>query len=589
MKYRGLIDSFSRIEAGDLLSCIAVMDEANKILGALSPDERTDKELLHHVIDKISMWMRDGFGEERITERDDLISALEKINSAGDDEEDADYDLVMSFISESQTHLEDIESRLLSMETQHDPELVNGVFRSIHTIKGVSSFLGLPRVKTLSHALETVLDEIRNEKRSVDSELIDILLEGCDRLTAFVDALGVWAQAVEPSRPGRLTEPDVVIQDVLDRLNSLDKSDGPLYTQEMIDNFVQESLEILDSAERALMDLDEGAGRESLNEAFRGIHTIKGNAGFFEQEDVGRFCQSLESVMDGMRQGNRTIGAGAVTGLLDGVDALRVHLTKLSSDGDSGGASQGDDAEDQAPLTLGKVLVDMGAVQPEDVDAALDAQGRRIGEILIDNGVVAESTIQEALNVQASRSRKAESGIASSTKRDVRVDTGRLDLLFTLIGELITAHAMVINNPELDDLELPEFDKASSSMGKIIRDIQTLSMSIRMIPLDGLFSKMRRLSRDLSRKFGKSAEFLSKGEDTEMDRQIIEQISDPLVHLVRNAIDHGLEDKKTRVASGKSESGIIELSARYEGNEVWISVRDDGGGLDREKILSRAG
>ena len=610
-----LIEAVSRIEPGDLLAAVAAMDEANHLVEKSVDEDRSVKELLLHVVDKMSLWIRDGFSENHEAERDDIVSALKGLQrSHVEDEDDADYDLVISFVAESRSHLDDIESRLLAMEDASDPEAVNGVFRSIHTIKGVSSFLGLPKVKTLSHALETILDEVRNGGREVTSNLIDILLAGSDRLTAFVDALEIWTDNVNHEHPGVLEEPDVPIEDIMDRLGRIDESespavqpakavespvaDMPLFTPEMVRNFVNESSDIIDTAEKALMDLDDGAGKESLDEAFRGVHTIKGNAGFFGFDEICQFCQSLETVMDGMRRGEKNIGSGTITGLLDGLDSLRNQMSALN---DSGSISQvgasvppqekkGEPRTSAAgePPSLGEVLIDMGAVKQEDVDSALDSQSRRLGEILVERGVVDEGKVQAALAVQSSKGKTTEGGGSAAGKRDVRVDTARLDHLFTLIGELITAHAMVVNSPDLLSLELPDFDKAASDMGKIIRDVQTLSMSIRMIPLDGLFSKMRRLTRDLSRKFGKTVDFRSRGEDTEMDRQIIEQISDPLVHLVRNAIDHGLESAEKRRAVGKNPNGQLELAARYEGNEVWISLKDDGGGLSRERILSRA-
>ena len=610
MIFGRLIQAIESWTQGDLLAGAEVVDETNKLIAGTAQDDRISLELLHHVLEKVTRWMRDGSGPNQPGEKANLVSALlghsdessEKApeeDTAGDE---ADYDLVLSFVAESRNHLADIESRLLEMENDADPELVNGVFRSIHTIKGVSSFLGLPRVKNLSHALETALDQIRNGQRGVNSDLVDILLGGTDRLEAFVEALDAWALDVDPVQPGILREPDIEVEDILLRLRDSEKRGGPsspevattpsekpetLYTPAMIANFVNESTDILDQTEKSLMDLADGAGKESLDEVFRGIHTIKGNAGFFEQQAIEQFCQSLESVLDSVRQGDRNTGAGTMNGLLDGIDTLRRELEGLlSEDGDRDAGRIPEDSS--SSNTLGKVLIDMGVAKPEDIDDALNDQNRRIGEILVDKGIVEPASVEKALEQQSRVEAKQDRNPNTASKRDVRVDTSRLDSLFTLIGELITAHAMVVNSPDLKDRDLPDFEKASSSMGKIIRDVQSLSMSIRMIPLDGLFSKMRRLSRDLARKFNKTVNFVASGEDTEMDRQIIEQISDPLVHLIRNAIDHGLESSEIRRDRGKPEVGKLSVGAWYEGNEVWISVRDDGSGLSRERILAHA-
>jgi two-component system chemotaxis sensor kinase CheA len=152
------------------------------------------------------------------------------------------------------------------------------------------------------------------------------------------------------------------------------------------------------------------------------------------------------------------------------------------------------------------------------------------------------------------------------------------------VGELITAETMVIHHPELNDLELNNFTQALTALSKITKEMQEVTMAIRMIPLDGLFNKMRRLIRDLSKKFDKKVVFLVSGEDTEMDRNVIDQIADPLVHIIRNAVDHGVESSAERIQNGKVAEGTIKLNAKYEGNEIWISIIDDGGGLNRDRI-----
>lgn len=176
----------------------------------------------------------------------------------------------------------------------------------------------------------------------------------------------------------------------------------------------------------------------------------------------------------------------------------------------------------------------------------------------------------------------------SPQKKDIRVDTAKLDKLFDLVGELITIETMVINNPDLADLELPNFTRSVNMLSKITRELQEITMSIRMTPLEGLFNKMKRLVRDLSIKFNKKIELEISGQETEMDKNVIEEISDPLVHILRNAIDHGIEQPELRKKNGKSEAGNITLRAGYEGNEIIIVIEDDGAGLNKDKILKKA-
>jgi two-component system chemotaxis sensor kinase CheA len=174
------------------------------------------------------------------------------------------------------------------------------------------------------------------------------------------------------------------------------------------------------------------------------------------------------------------------------------------------------------------------------------------------------------------------------TKETIRVDLEKLDHLINLVGELVIAESMVTHNPDLADLELDNFDKASSHLNKIVRELQDVAMNIRMVPVSGLFKRMIRLVHDLARSADKQARIELIGEETEIDKTVIEMVSDPLVHIIRNAVDHGLESPEERQEKGKDAKGQIRLEARHEGGEVWILVSDDGRGLNRERILQRS-
>jgi chemotaxis protein histidine kinase CheA len=176
----------------------------------------------------------------------------------------------------------------------------------------------------------------------------------------------------------------------------------------------------------------------------------------------------------------------------------------------------------------------------------------------------------------------------NSAKTDIRVETNKLDKLFDLVGELITVESMLLNTPEVLNIESHSFKKTSGMLYKITRELQEVTMSIRMVPLEGLFNRMKRVVRDLSHKTNKKVNLLIRGQETEMDKNIIEEIADPLVHIIRNSIDHGLEMEDERIERNKSREGTLKINARYEGNEIIICVEDDGKGLNREKIIKKA-
>ena len=179
------------------------------------------------------------------------------------------------------------------------------------------------------------------------------------------------------------------------------------------------------------------------------------------------------------------------------------------------------------------------------------------------------------------------SGGAGGPSTVIRVDIDKLDKMLDLVGELVIAESMVSNNQDLIILKNERFGKAVMQLDKISREIQEVAMSMRMIPLAGVFRKMMRLVRDLAQKANKQVDLEIIGEDTEVDKTIIEQISDPLVHLIRNAVDHGLETPAERLAAGKPETGRITLEAKHSAGEVWITVEDDGRGLNRDKIFQK--
>src|SRR6056297_1392993 len=157
-----------------------------------------------------------------------------------------------------------------------------------------------------------------------------------------------------------------------------------------------------------------------------------------------------------------------------------------------------------------------------------------------------------------------------------------------LVGEIVVSEAMVTGNPELQNLKLDNFNKAANQMRKIINDLQDIVMEIRMVPLSLTFQKMNRIVRDMCSKTGKNVSLELVGQETEVDKNIIEHISDPLMHLIRNSIDHGIEEPDSRIKQGKDVKGKVILEAKHSGGDVWITVKDDGQGLDREKILEKA-
>lgn len=526
-----------------------------------------------------------------------------------------DIELLQLFVQESQDHLENIEDKILKLEATHDPDTTNEIFRCMHTMKGSSSFLGLKKIQELSHDLESILDQLRSNDISISQEVVDILLEGTDVLCKMMaDLSRVAHENAGAKGKVEISDSEIEITPILARIGQIcgppkesDSSVDPtavkeetngtkgLITDEMQDKFLSESRDLLDRVEKDILELEQKPNDKTiLNNAFRDIHTIKGNAGFLGYNVLEKMCMDLESLLDSIRDGEKRASPQITTTILKKLDLMHQSMQSLldkevvAEPGGAIGSSAGAEEEPGADRPIGEILVDMGEATPEVIDQALDIQARKLGEILVDEAMVSKTAVDKALDSQGKVAAADRVGVRPLERKDIRVDMGKLDKLFDLMGELITAEAMVLHNPELESLDLEGFAKAGNYLAKITREMQEITMSVRMIPLEGLFNKMRRLVRDLSKKFGKSINLVVRGQETEMDRNVIEQISDPMVHIIRNAIDHGIEAEDVRKKKGKDKKGTVSLGASYEGAEIWITVKDDGAGLDRKKILQKA-
>ena len=566
--------------------------------------------------------------------------------------DDETREILVSFIAEGYERLDDSEAQLAGVDEGDNTARLNSIFRLFHSVKGSAGYLGFENIKMLTHEAETMLDVFLKEKIPVTQDALDIMYSTIDILRKLIgitereysDELGetdarrqtaLIASMIQVLRDSQKQKEEDVNNATQRKTNGSAKvaevtesseskkftSDIPneifiskLVTSDMIQRFLGECSDLVDKTENIALHMNpREKAPEQINEMFRAIHTIKGNSGFFGYACLEKTCMNFESVLDKIRKENAAPGEAFINMVISHVDEIRRILNTVSIKNPpdilqkENKPSEKTEKNEEAPIQettgisdtassgnssykpLGEILVEMGAVKDESVQEALAEQERPLGEILMNKGLVAKERIEEALKIQQTQIKKEMPDMAHEViRKEIRVDTGKLDKLFELVGELITAESMVVNSSDLVGLKLDSFAKSFASLNKISREIQETTMMIRMIPLDGLFQKMTRLVRDLSRKMDKPVNFVVSGQDTEMDKNVIEQIADPLVHILRNAIDHGIESKGKRKDAGKPETGNVFLNAKYEGSEIWISVRDDGAGLDKNKILTKA-
>ncbi|ACN16515.1 CheA1 [Desulforapulum autotrophicum HRM2] len=366
---------------------------------------------------------------------------------------------------------------------------------------------------------------------------------------------------------------------------------------EILMDFVSEALENLDTIEVNLIDLEQDpSNMEIINDIFRPFHTIKGVSGFLSLTKINKLAHATENLLDSARSGEFLINARATDVILESVDTLKTLIARINQGTDKGFMQPDDDIDVndlrdklqtlQVSLTkgnkepLGSILVKKRMVDQNALDQALDTQknqpGKKIGEILVEGKKVQANQVASALIEQNQPRKKVDA--------QVKVSTQKLDDLVDYAGELVIAQSM-LKQKTIND---PSLSQNVSQLGQIVTNMQNIAMSMRMIPIKATFMKMIRLVRDLAKKSGKEVNLNMAGEDTEIDRNVVDALYEPMVHMIRNSCDHGIESASDRLEKGKPSQGEIILRAYHRGGHILIEIEDDGKGLDKKTILEKA-
>jgi len=491
-----------------------------------------------------------------------------------------------AFFEEAAEHLAIVEEGLLALE-QHpdDLDLLGKIFRSAHSIKGTSGMFGFTAVAQFTHKMETLLDLLRNGQNRVTPQIADLLLKATDCLKTMIDAARTGSP-VDDETVQRLTAELAKASDM--KVEAKVKVEGgpseSSLTSALTSTFLIAwtppawlfrrgldplqtfkelgSLGILSEVQVDVSKLPELAMMDPetcyLSWTMR-LETVKGR-------------EIVDAVFEFVREDSVLV--------IEEREALNVKREAQEK------RRTMSPVEGDEPKPLGEILVESGVVSRETLDHAL-AQQKRVGEILIEQHAVTPQQIQQALQKQ-----KQQDSVAQSKKTDVgsiRVDTDKIDKLINLVGELVITQSMLSDlGSRFEMRQMPVLLERMAQLERNTREIQERVMGIRMLPIGTAFSRFPRLVRDLSAKAGKKIQLVLSGEETELDKTVIEAIGDPLTHLVRNSADHGLEQPEERLDNNKPELGTIRLNAFHEGGNICITVEDDGRGLNREKILAKA-
>jgi len=372
------------------------------------------------------------------------------------------------------------------------------------------------------------------------------------------------AASSEPAAPAAAEASAPAAEEV-----TISEEDAPLVV-----DFIAEANEHIEAAESALLELENQADDELINKIFRGFHTIKGMAGFLNLTDIGSLAHSAENLLDLARKGKLVLAGDNSDVVFESIDMLKKMLAGLSEAVESG---QPVATQSQLPALLEKLKAAAEGRTPPPALSTPQAQedDKKLDAMLEDKP-------------DAKKTKSASSAAAHASEEKIKVSTTRLDNLINMTGELVIAQLMVSEEINTTGSFDHEMVRKVGHQGKIVRELQELSMSMRMVPVQGVFQKMARLARDLSRKASKPVDFVTIGEETELDRTVVDKIADPLIHMVRNSVDHGIEPSEDRVKAGKNATGRVELRAFHQAGNIVIEIEDDGKGLDKERILKKA-
>ena len=467
------------------------------------------------------------------------------------------------FFDESDEHLDDMEQLLMSLDVESpDPEELNSIFRAAHSIKGGSGIFGFDALMNLTHVMENLLDKARNNELSVTADIVNVLLETLDVLKDTLNAYRDETPVPEDSIAERIKILNGVING-----QSTDAAPG----------------DGDDSSEVSVNAQNESAQDDSFgffdDEPNSAIEAADDSFGFFDDEPVN---EALSHGDNTKSENNDDDGFGFFD---DEISNNTVDAQTETTKAETAEVEQGFGFFEDAPSAT-------------NINTSL--------EIASSNNAQSAST-QSNTATTSNNDKAPTSGVAPTTTQaktppkppakkstaresaSIRVDTTKIDAMVNLVGELVITQSMLsLIGQDVEGQVGERLQLAIDELQRNTREIQESVMSMRMLPLTATFNRFPRLVRDLAGKLGKQVELVLQGGSTEIDKSLIEKIVDPLTHLVRNSIDHGIEMPDKRVAAGKPEKGTVILSAEQKGGSIIISIIDDGGGLHRDKILDKA-
>lgn len=510
---------------------------------------------------------------------------------------------LQTFITESRELLEDMENALLNIDVAGDQgEAINAIFRAAHTIKGSAGLFSLDHIVAFTHVVESLLDEVRDGRVVINDEMIVLLLSCCDYLSGMTEALAAGRLEADPDTA---PEGEMLLHQLRRHMSGGHAEADQAHAPPSAQSLTVQSEPGVERIDKVAGDSDYWHislrfGRGVLQNGMDpiaflrylaklgkivGIATVPDALPAAGEMDAELCYLGFEIAFDS------NADREAIVGVFEFVqDDCEIRIIPPHSK-----VSQYVDlirALPELPARLGEILVLCGSVTASELQDALqrqssaeakgeDAPTQRLGSILVAAGNVPPVVVEAAL---AKQKQVVEQKAQES--RSIRVDSDKLDRLIDLVGELIIAGARAnMIGQQIHNTDLLE---CTSTLSGLVEEVRDAALELRMVKIGATFNRFQRVVHDVARELGKDIGLMVDGEDSELDKTVVEKIGDPLMHLVRNAMDHGIEPADVRIANGKPAKGMIKLNAFHESGSIVIEVSDDGGGLRKEKILAKA-
>lgn len=517
-------------------------------------------------------------------------------------------ELLPDYLADARECLEKVSTTLLALDRgESDPEFVPELFRQMHIIKGGSGLMGFGVIGRVAHAAEDLLGAVKRGEMELGPRLAPGLLEAHDTLKALLDELeGSGETSSDPARVVAALQALLRGEEVRFEVSPPAEAPAPpppaalaveAENEEVLREFFVESTELVEELDQDLVALEESPGdKDLLNKIFRAAHTLKGSSSFLGFKEISEVTHRVEDIFNKLRRDEMALCPETMDVILEAVDRLK-RLLDAAQAGEAAPpvkdliAALGEALEGGRPRKLGEILVEDEGVPRKVIEEALKKQeeGKPLGQVLVESAAVSPEAVERSLAKQPKQKAPA-----AQQDQTVRVDVERLDALMNLVGELVLGknrlaqlRSQMEERWEGEEI-IEQLADTSAQIDLVASDLQLAVMKTRLVPIDKVFRKFPRMVRDLARSLQREMRLEIQGEGTELDKSVVEVIGDPLVHLIRNSADHGIEPPDVRERAGKPREGRIRLSACHEGNHIVVAVEDDGKGMDPEALKRKA-